>query len=764
MIEFIMKYIIQANYERVRAIFFFCIIALFINIYFVNTASSQSIPPTICGIGSGCLTPAAGSVWVLFGDSITDAHLSSSYFESYFHLRYPQHHIRFREIGRGGATIAEGTSGGRYDKQVYSLSPNIVSEFLGHNGVVSTSTFQNDLLDLTDNYILAKNNATPIYFGPIPTNTATGGSKNVYSNILRGIAQARGYVYTDTWNFLHPIWAANLASTTPVDLQFGADDRIHPGPAGHLTIAYAFLNQIQADGNVSVATVDAITGNVSNELYTSITNASSTATGVDFTRLDERLPMAFDDAAREAFKLMPQILDMNKYMLTVQNLAPGNYDVYIDGILSATTTADTLANGWNMSTMTQGPIYDQLKEVLGRIRDKQGLDRVTRTNIFPWKGVVSYQSAAGGFYKNGLRGESLKTALAPYVARINALDELIYVAAQPVARQFSIRKSGGTVENPPTDTAAPLVSGGTPSGELVHTSTATTISVVTNENATCKFDPTANVEYNSMVNTFESTGGISHTTALTGLTAGTNYTYNIRCIDQLNNFNSSDYVITFSVAPTPQPEGEISGPTDGLIAYYSFEGTGMQTVSDRSNAHNDLALILGISGSTATSTLTGKIGQAISVDGVDDRMVATSDFIGANSLTSCMWIKTNTFNGNNSYIVDNGVFRIYYTTSNRFAVSGGTMKVSANNAVVLNQWQHLCVTRDSAGIANIYVNGVLSGAANQTSGTPAAGTTKITLGNRIGGGRAAGVVLDDVRFYNRVLSTAEITQIYGLTQ
>jgi hypothetical protein len=51
-----------------------------------------------------------------------------------------------------------------------------------------------------------------------------------------------------------------------------------------------------------------------------------------------------------------------------------------------------------------------------------------------------------------------------------------------------------------------------------------------------------------MVNTFGTTGGVSHSTQATGLTAGTNYTYYVRCQDGAGNSNTSDFSISFSVA------------------------------------------------------------------------------------------------------------------------------------------------------------------------------------------------------------------------
>ncbi len=51
-----------------------------------------------------------------------------------------------------------------------------------------------------------------------------------------------------------------------------------------------------------------------------------------------------------------------------------------------------------------------------------------------------------------------------------------------------------------------------------------------------------------MANTFSTTGGTTHSTAVTGLTNGSTYNYYVRCQDAAGNANADDYAITFSVA------------------------------------------------------------------------------------------------------------------------------------------------------------------------------------------------------------------------
>ena len=46
----------------------------------------------------------------------------------------------------------------------------------------------------------------------------------------------------------------------------------------------------------------------------------------------------------------------------------------------------------------------------------------------------------------------------------------------------------------------------------------------------------------------------------------------------------------------------------------------------------------------------------------------------------------------------------------------------------IKTWKQVIITRTSTGLVNFYINGILSGAANQVSGTPIAGTTNMFVG------------------------------------
>ncbi len=105
-----------------------------------------------------------------------------------------------------------------------------------------------------------------------------------------------------------------------------------------------------------------------------------------------------------------------------------------------------------------------------------------------------------------------------------------------------------TVNTPALDSVPPVRSAGGPSGTLPTGTTSATLSLATDENATCRYAATANIAYASMGNTFSTTGSMAHSTLVSGLSDGNFYTYYAKCQDTAGNANLNDYPIAFSVA------------------------------------------------------------------------------------------------------------------------------------------------------------------------------------------------------------------------
>ncbi|MFA6435858.1 MAG: Ig-like domain-containing protein, partial [Candidatus Gracilibacteria bacterium] len=123
------------------------------------------------------------------------------------------------------------------------------------------------------------------------------------------------------------------------------------------------------------------------------------------------------------------------------------------------------------------------------------------------------------------------------------------------------------------DITAPTASSGSPSGSLAAGTTQTTISLTTDENATCRYSTTAGTTYGSMTDNFLTTGGTSHSVTISGLSNGQSYNYYVRCQDDADNANSDNYTISFSVTSSPSGGGGGTGVSQGIQFYTGSDGT-----------------------------------------------------------------------------------------------------------------------------------------------------------------------------------------------
>ncbi|MCD6523057.1 MAG: fibronectin type III domain-containing protein, partial [Candidatus Diapherotrites archaeon] len=112
------------------------------------------------------------------------------------------------------------------------------------------------------------------------------------------------------------------------------------------------------------------------------------------------------------------------------------------------------------------------------------------------------------------------------------------------------------------DTTPPTISNAQPTG-TIGTNT-TTLQVTTDEDATCKYD-TSDVDYDSMNNTFSTTGGVSHSESLASLSDG-DHTYYVRCMDVQGNKNTASTQITFTVDTTPPTISSVSSSVTNTSA------------------------------------------------------------------------------------------------------------------------------------------------------------------------------------------------------
>jgi hypothetical protein len=112
------------------------------------------------------------------------------------------------------------------------------------------------------------------------------------------------------------------------------------------------------------------------------------------------------------------------------------------------------------------------------------------------------------------------------------------------------------------------------------------------------------------------------------------------------------------------------------------------------------------------------------------------------------------YNGKYDFSMYNGINGWYSRNDAATTVS------STSSSIKLGPWYLLVVTRTSTGITNLYQNAVITGTANSSGGTPAAGTSNLTIGNDAASSYTFDGLMSNVRIIDGILSTQEITQLW----
>lgn len=221
--------------------------------------------------------------------------------------------------------------------------------------------------------------------------------------------------------------------------------------------------------------------------------------------------------------------------------------------------------------------------------------------------------------------------------------------------------------------------------------------------------------------------------------------------------------------------------TDGLILYHSFDGAYMDWANATAEARD--ASSNGLHGDAVRDvrTVRGKVGQALDFDGIDDYVnvedpvSGSLDFDAASSFTISLWIKmadsVDSFalskrNLAAGYEMIMGRGATIGRLGMRVADGVGDGLIYSNNWDGNNDgaWHHLVGVIDrTLQEMRIYGDGVMIGApTNIATLGSLENDINLAIGARGPGNSPAQAAIDEVRLYDRVLSTDEIEQLYSL--
>lgn len=206
-------------------------------------------------------------------------------------------------------------------------------------------------------------------------------------------------------------------------------------------------------------------------------------------------------------------------------------------------------------------------------------------------------------------------------------------------------------------------------------------------------------------------------------------------------------------------------PTEGLVAYYPFNGN----ANDESGNSNNGT----VNGASLTIDRFGEINSAYSFDGVDDYINVTKSILSSTStsLSISMWFKSS---DDDAHLISD---RSGAGNTSKYSISisqttlasgcedgncsGGCPSFSSYMEYPINRWNHVVLIKNKEeNVSNIYLNGIEVGFRTFFCYTNFTSPTAIGRGNSYytSDGYLNGEI-DDIRIYNKVLSVTDINKL-----
>jgi lysophospholipase L1-like esterase len=310
---------------------------------------------------------------VFYGDSITDQRLYTTFTETYVVTRFPKMHIWFVHSGVGGDRVTGGGAGDidlRLRRDVIAYKPTVMTIMLGMNdGRYKTwdedvfkaySTGYQHVIDAMKQAVpgirITVIRPSPYDDVTRPPNIADGYNKVLirYGQFVKELGEREGLTVAD----LNSPVVAMLAKAKAADPDLAqkiVEDRVHPGPGGHLIMAEALLKAWNAPRTVAAVEIDATTKSVTRADNAKVTMVRDND-GLSWTETDGALPFSLaldsdDKALALAIRSSDFVEALDQEPLKVTGLTSARYQLKIDGEKVGDFAKEQLAEGVNLALL-----------------------------------------------------------------------------------------------------------------------------------------------------------------------------------------------------------------------------------------------------------------------------------------------------------------------------------------------------------------------------------------------------------------------------
>jgi lysophospholipase L1-like esterase len=351
----------------------------------------------------GPLLLEKGDRLAICGDSITEQKMYSRIIETYLTACVPQLEITARQYGWGG----EKTDGflNRMDQDCLRFEPTVATLCYGMNDsgyrpfdITNGMWFEDYYRAIVRKF---KNAGTRVVLGspgcagktPSWVDSGSGALDEHNENLcaLRdiaiNIAESEDVAFADVF---WPMYQAQVfapgqhGATKETPYNVAGKDGIHPDWAGHVVMAYAFLKAMGLDGQIAEFTIDLKEGKAAASAGHTIKPQGAGKFEITSERYPfcAQGPLNRDNSIRSGMTLVPFAEDLNRFMLKVDGIGDGEYQVTW-GEQSWDFPAEDLRKGINLAEMfPENPFTQAFSKVDQAVAAKQMFETKQIKEIF----------------------------------------------------------------------------------------------------------------------------------------------------------------------------------------------------------------------------------------------------------------------------------------------------------------------------------------------------------------------------------------------
>lgn len=429
---------------------------------------------------------------VFAGNSITEHGFYEMYIWQYYQLHYPERRITIKNGGIGGDNAKNILD--RLDDDILAGEPSVVVMSFGMNDSRYFEYLNNPQEKVRQEAVAASFSSyeqierkliqfpgiRKIIMTSSPYDETKGGTKNHFPGKYATMEAIAEFQQTSAkkndWCFvdlMRPMTAINLREQKKdTNFTITGPDRIHPGNAGHFTMAYIFL---KAQGLSNLVVADVRINSKKSKLIKSenstISNIKTSEGKISFRYKANSLPYPMDEQPRvwenpqkqsDALAVIPFTEEFNKEMLSIAGLKKAaKYSLAIDGETIGEWTGDQFNNGINLALLSNTPQYKQAQKIAILNLQYHELESKLRAycwlqyNYFKKKGMYLQDTPAAldsvnnapssdwgvASKRDNYQQARKKEVREQWTKEMNEIIQKIYQLNQPVSHEITITRA-----------------------------------------------------------------------------------------------------------------------------------------------------------------------------------------------------------------------------------------------------------------------------------------------------------------------------------